>query len=316
MDFSFNNIFHIFLPAMSDTETRIMFLENYSLHELLGLIEEFLIEGKVILSDAAETSSDSDLRKNDVMNGVNKVSSNVASSEQLIAGSIILASLCAATDHVAFTYEASYNILRLCTWDPLMVLTILHIFAYLGGEKFFDLDHFGLMVTVLKSLVKFLEGEISSVVTTVRLPSINQLHPEFCTKVKCPFLEGAESIDAVACLLLEEIKDGWLQGINRVELADSRLMSDSCNARQWSIREVAECANDKNNDAPYCLNKWLISASQPDAALKNINFCHLSDVLSLVELVANKMVLFSSFPFNIFINSLFQAVILKGSPPS
>lgn len=282
---------------MSDAETRILLLENYCLHELLGLIEEFLIEGKVIVNNTvpAETLSDCDLRSNDFMDCVDKVSSDIASGEQLVAGSIILASVCAATDHVGFICEASYDILRLCKWDSSMVLTILHIFAYLGGEKFFDLDNSGLMVTVLKSLVMFLEGGSPSVVTASCLPSINQLHTEFCTNVKCPFLEGAESIDVVACLLLEEIKNCWHQGIKRVDLSDSRFMSDNCNGGQRSNWEAVQCSTDKNNDVTCCLRKCLVSATQPEDALNNVIFCHLSDVLSLVELVANKMVLFSSF---------------------
>ena len=274
---------------MSVAETRILFVENYSLHELLSLIEDFLIEGKVIVNNRvyAETLS-CDLRVNDFLDCVNQVSSDVASSEQLVAASIILASVCAATDYVGFICDASYHILQSCKWDSLMVLTILHIFAYLGGEKFFNIDNFGLMVTVLKSLIMFLEDESPSVASAC-LPSINQLHAELCMNVKCPFSEGAESIDAVVCLLLEEIK--------RINLSDSGLMSDNYDAELWYNQGAVQCAISKNCDVP-CLKKCLISATQPDA-LMNVNFCRLNDVLSLVELVANKMVLFSSFQVNI-----------------
>ncbi|KAK8466937.1 hypothetical protein PHAVU_008G197100 [Phaseolus vulgaris] len=252
--------------VMTDAETRILFVENYSLHELLGLIEDFLIQGKIIVNNRvdAETLS-SDLRATDFVNCVNEISSDAASSEQLVAASIILASVCAATDYVGFICDASYHILRSCKLDSLMVLTILHIFSYLGGEKFFNKDNFGLTVTVLKSIIMFLEnGRLS--VATVCLPSINQLHAELCMNAKCPFLEGAESIDAVACLLLEEIK--------RVDLSESGFME-------------VQCAIDKNYDVP-CSKKCLISATQPDT-LKTVDCCCLSNVLSLVELVANKM---------------------------
>ncbi|KAG5064620.1 hypothetical protein AAZX31_02G265500 [Glycine max] len=265
--------------VMSVAETRVLFVENYSLHELLSLIEDFLIEGKVIVNNRvyAETLS-CDLRVNDFLDCVNQVSSDVASSEQLAAASIILASVCAATDYVGFICDASYHILQSCKWDSLMVLTILHIFAYLGGEKFFNMDNFGLMVTVLKSLVMFLEDESPSVASAC-LPSINQLHAELCMNVKCPFLEGVESIDAVACLLLEEIK--------RINLSDSRLMSDNYDAELWYNQDAIQCTISKNCDVP-CLRKFSIFATQPDA-LRNVNFCRLNDVLSLVELVSNKM---------------------------
>nr|KYP73319.1 hypothetical protein KK1_005939 [Cajanus cajan] len=269
---------HIF-TVMSDAETKFLFEENYPLHELLGLIEDFLIEGKIIIVNSrvdAETSY-CDLRANDYLECVNEVSSDVASTEQLVAASIILASVCAATDYVGFISEVSYHILQLCKWDSLVVLTILHIFAYLGGEKCFSMDNFGLMVTVLKSLIMFLEdGSLS--VATACLPSINELHAELCMNIKCPFFEGAESIDVVACLLLEEIRNIWLQGMKQVDLSDSRFMSESDNYN---------AGQNKSCDVP-CSKKCLISATQPDS-LKNDNLCHLNDVLSLVELVANKM---------------------------
>lgn len=288
----FNN-FSPLWAVMSDAEARILFLENYSLQELLGLIEDFLIVGKIIVNNTvpAENLSDCDLRTNYVLDCANKFSSDVASSEQLVAGSIILASICAATNHVGFICEASYDILRLCKWDSLMVLTILHIFAYLGGEKFFALNNFRLMMTVLKALVMLLEGENLSVATASCLPSIDQLHTGFCTNDKCPFLEGAESIDIVACLLLEEIKSCCLQGLERVDSLDSRFISNIYKAGQWSHAEAVQCAINKNCDVPCCLKKCTISATQP-CVLNNVTFCHLSDVLSLVELVANKMVLF------------------------
>jgi hypothetical protein len=136
----------------------------------------------------------------------------------------------------------------------MLLLTILHIFVYLGGQKFFDVDNVGLVVTVLKSLVMLLEDESLSDVSASCLPSINQPHTEFCTSVSCPFLEGTESINEIACLLLEEIKNCLPQGMKQVDLSDSG------------------CGTNR----PH--------------ALKNAILCHLSDIVSLVELVANKMV--------------------------
>ncbi|XP_019434887.1 PREDICTED: uncharacterized protein LOC109341427 isoform X2 [Lupinus angustifolius] len=276
--------------VMSDPEARILLLENCSLQELLGLIEDFLIEGKVIVNNEvpAETLSDCDLRKNGDLDCATKFSSDVASSEQLVAGSIILASICAATNHFGFLCEASYDILRLCNWNSLVVLTILHIFAYLSGEKFFVLDNFRLMITVLKSLVMFLEGENLSVAPASCLPSIDQLHTEFCVNAKCQFLEGAEPIDIVACLLLEEIESCWLQGIEQGDLSDSRFTTDDHHAGQWSNQEGIQSLISTNCDVSCCLKRCMISATQPHAR-KSSTFCHLGDVLSLVELVANKM---------------------------
>ncbi|PNY04429.1 protein TRANPARENT TESTA 12-like [Trifolium pratense] len=180
------------------------------------------------------------------------------------------------------------DILRFCKLDSVMPLTILHIFVYLSGQKFFDVDNVGLVVTVLKSLVMLLEDESLSDVTAPCLPSINQPHNEFCTSASCPFLEGTESINAIACLLLEEIKNCWPQGMKQVDLSDSGLMPGNDNVGQWSNWEADQCATNKNNVVSGCLKKCLVSDTRPHA-LKNAILCHLSDMLSLVELVANKM---------------------------
>ncbi|CAJ2634200.1 unnamed protein product [Trifolium pratense] len=155
-------------------------------------------------------------------------------------------------------------------------------------KKFFDVDNVGLVVTVLKSLVMLLEDESLSDVTAPCLPSINQPHNEFCTSASCPFLEGTESINAIACLLLEEIKNCWPQGMKQVDLSDSGLMPGNDNVGQWSNWEADQCATNKNNVVSGCLKKCLVSDTRPHA-LKNASLCHLSDILSLVELVANKM---------------------------
>jgi hypothetical protein len=152
------------------------------------------------------------------------------------------------------------------------------------------MDNFGLVATVLKSLVMLLEGESLSDVTAPCLPAINQLHTEFCINDSCQLLEGAESIDAIACLLLEEIKNCWLQGINQIDLLDSGLMPGNDNVRQRSNEEVVQHTTDKNNDVSGCLKRCLVSDTRPHA-LKNVILCHLIDIVSLVELVANEMVL-------------------------
>ncbi|XP_058743054.1 uncharacterized protein LOC131615890 isoform X2 [Vicia villosa] len=154
--------------------------------------------------------------------------------------------------------------------------------------KFFVMDTFGLMVIVLKSLIMSPEGESLSDVTASCLPSTNPRHTEFCTNVSCPFLERDESIDGIANLLLEEINNCWFQGIKQVDLSDSGLMPGNGNVRQWSKGEGDQCATNKNNDVSSCLRNCSVSDTRPHA-LKNAILCRLSDIASLVELVANKM---------------------------
>ena len=270
-----------------DADTRTLLLENFSLQELFCLIGDFLIEGKVVYNNIVltKTSSKSDLRTNNA----ETFSLEVASSEQLVAASIVLASLCAAIDHVGFISEASYNILRSSRWDSLTVLTILHIFANLGGRKFFDLGNFGLTEMVLKSLVMFLEGGNTSLTNASCLPSINQLHTELCSSGTCPFSEGAESIDTVTLLLLEKIKNCELERAEQFDSSNFIFLSDSCNTGKWFNQEVVPCASGLNCDVSCCLKKHMICPAQPDVVI-NFTMCQLSEVLSLLELVANMMV--------------------------
>ncbi|XP_028759401.1 uncharacterized protein LOC114718290 isoform X2 [Neltuma alba] len=265
--------------VFSVATTRLLFSEHVSLRELLFLIEDFLVEGKVMVNDkvSAETLSEQDLRTSLYL--------EAASGEQLVAGSIILASVCAATDHVEFIRESTYNILRFCRWDSVMMLTILHVFAYLGGQKFFCHN---LMFTVLKSLIMRLEGGNLPVFTACCLPSVNQLHTELWMGVKCPFLEGAESIEIVALLLLENIRNCLLQEVRLDDSANSGSLSDKYNTAQWFNQEAAQSVIDLQCDAACCLRKCMVSATQP-LVLNNASICHLSDVLSLVELVASRM---------------------------
>ncbi|KAI5428939.1 hypothetical protein KIW84_033794 [Lathyrus oleraceus] len=242
------------------------FVRKNLLLELLHFIEDFLIKGRVILKDIVptETSSDIDFINDSFLDGVDTSCSKEATDEQLVAAGIILASICAATDYIGFLYEASYNILRLCRYGSFMALTILHIFANLGGKKYFDSCSFGLTVTVLKSLVMFLEGGSISVTPASCLPSINQLRIDLCTNNKCPFSEGAESIDVVTFLLLEKIKKHLFQQ-GQFDSSSFRSLLDNHNNGQWSSQDVV----------PY--------------VHIDVTLCQLSDILSLLELVASKM---------------------------
>ncbi|CAK8531434.1 unnamed protein product [Lathyrus sativus] len=274
--------------VLADADTRIWLLEKNSLLELLRLIEDFLIEGKVILKDVVptETPSDSDLRNDSFLDGVD-ICSKEATDEQLVAAGIILASICAATDYIGFLSEASYNILRLCRYGSYMVLTILHIFANLGGKKYFDSCSFGLTVTVLKSVVMFLEGGSISVTPASCLPSINQLRIDLCTNNKCPFSEGAESIDVVTFLLLEKIKKHLFQQ-GQFDSSSFRSLLDNHNNGQWSSQDVVPCTNSINCDASCCLKNHVACRTQPDVHI-DVTLCQLSDILSLLELIASKM---------------------------
>lgn len=281
---------------MSDVEICSTFAELFCLDELLSLIEDFLIDGSVmVFEDCSSGSSiEYDSGVHMLLDGSNiKLSSLPASVEQLVAGCIILASICAAIDHVGFICEASYNILRTGRFNKSLVLTILHVFAHLGGEKFFSLSNYSLMMTVLKSLVRFLEATSSSGAASCT-PSTNDAHTEFSSCVKCPFLKDYIPVDTVTLSLLETIKSYALSGtmckdaIEPVHSLNSTVMLDKYKTEQSSSNERNFHAVEINIDES-CLNKLTESANQSDA-ITCMTLYDFNDLLSLVELVACCMV--------------------------
>ena len=120
--------------VISDAEPRSVVAE-LCLDELLSVIEDFLIEGRVMLYTnlSSETSVECDSRMHVIIDGLDIIFSHeAASADLLVAGSIILGSICAATDRPGFMCEAVYNILRMHKYDTSVVLVLLHVFAYVG----------------------------------------------------------------------------------------------------------------------------------------------------------------------------------------
>ncbi|KAF5444885.1 hypothetical protein F2P56_033977 [Juglans regia] len=283
--------------VMSDVETRSMLADFDFLDELLSLIEEFLIDGRVLVytNISCETFIECDTRINFLLDGVTiSFSYEVPSADQLVAGSIILASMCAAIDQIGFICEASYNIFRRHACDSSLVLSILHVFAYLCGQKLFSATKYGLMVTVFKSIVMLLEGVNFSDPAASHSLSVSEdqflFHP--CTK--CPFSKDAVSIDTVTSLLLKFIwNNAGLETTNydvikSLDLLNSEVLYNSFKSEVSSSHEGFYCAADVNFDTSCCLEKYEMPTTQSHS-IASMRLCHLTDVLSLVELVACNM---------------------------
>ena len=134
-------IFSCFFAVMSDGEIRSLFAKLGCLDELLCHIESFLVDGcfKVLRDISFGLSTGYDSSDNIHIDGSNvTLSSTPVSTEHLVAGSIILASICSALDHIGFICETTYSILRARRLSNPLMLSIIHIFAYLGGDKFFS----------------------------------------------------------------------------------------------------------------------------------------------------------------------------------
>ncbi|KAJ6376772.1 hypothetical protein OIU76_025846 [Salix suchowensis] len=279
---------------VSDVEARNLFAEVCCLDELLDLIEEFLLDGKLMIyADLSfESLNGCDSMVDILLDGVNiKFASKSASADLLVAGSIVLGSICTAVDCIGFLCQASYNLLLMRKCDTVSVLTILHIFAYLAGEKFFSLREHNLTVTVLKSIIMFLEGgdsPVASAASSLTMYKGVMFHP--CAK--CPFSRDALSIDSVISVLLEKLQNCGVSGImdhlmKSPSFSNSNLLCCKDTAKRSLNQEEVHSALDMNCDTPCSIKKCVMPVGSN--SIMNETLCGLSDLLSLVELLACNM---------------------------
>lgn len=279
--------------VMSDGDGRSIFAELGCLDESLSLIEDFLINGRVLVCKDASSEARVECHSmvNILCDGIH-ISSRPASADELVAGSIVLASICAAFDHIGFISEMSYSILQISRSNHSLVLTILHAFAYIGGEKFFNFCNFNL-VTVMRSIVTYLEKVSISNSSGSCIPSASNSQTVFCTRVKCPFSEDAVSVDTATSFLLERLQIGALSGATYQDAMESGSSnSNSCILfKKYKAERIANpdnCGLGVHGDLSCCLNKFAVPSIQSDSST-NFTLCDLSDLLSLVELVAINM---------------------------
>lgn len=195
---------HIY-AELSHEDTRRIFVESCNLYDVLSLMEDFLLHGKLMVH---AVSSDSKLASN---SGINLIwdgrsislCKQPAPTQLLLTGGILFASVGAAVDHIGFVCEASCNILRTLRSDA---LNILHIFAYLCGSKYITLNEYGLAMTVVKSLVMLIHNNRSAPNPHSCVASTVQSLSKICSGSYCPFSEGAATMDAVASSLLDSLK--------------------------------------------------------------------------------------------------------------
>ncbi|XP_057952401.1 uncharacterized protein LOC131146676 isoform X2 [Malania oleifera] len=252
--------------VMSDVETRRIFADLCDLDELFSLIEEFLVNGKVLVynDESAESLLECDSRIDIFLDGVNiNLSEETAVTCQLVGGSIILASICVALDQIGFICEASYNIFRMHRFDSSLSLTILHVFAHLCGEQYLTLHNYSLTMAVVKSMVIYLEREKPP--GAACLPSPSEALTEFPPCARCPFSEGAVSVDIVISLLLEKLQSCALSGTMHQHMLETiDLLNSSIPSNHTKDQQSSESAFD-------------------------MTLYQFSDIISLVELIAYKM---------------------------
>lgn len=297
LQFSYADKLHSYGAVMSNVEMRNLFAKLCHLDELLSLIEEFLMDKKVLVyNNVSSASLTWDSRISILMDGVDRIMSfETASTHQLVAGSIILASICAATDHIGFICEASYDIFRVNRSDFSLLLTILHVFAHVCGEKYFTLSNYCLIMTVVKSLVTLSERQKLSGKSTSFLSSQSEVQNGFPPCIECPFSQNAASVDIVISLLLDKLQVYAIPDTADQELIksdkplDSGFLSSTDKVEKDCDLQEVLCVHSMKCDMPCSLNNFEMPSSVSGSDFSQ-TLCHFIDILSLVELVTSSMV--------------------------
>ncbi|CAH8343472.1 unnamed protein product [Eruca vesicaria subsp. sativa] len=185
--------------AMADTEAGGILSEF--LEELLSLLQDLLSEQRVLYSAKSSETTESDLSIHVTLIEENvALVSRIALFDHLVAGSAIFAAICIAVNRIEFIREASFEILHKHSHQKTSVpLTILHVFAHIAGEKTMSSSDSDVSIAVLKSILMFLEEKhFGSVEGNAKL------HPG---KNKCPFSDRSSSLEDMASMLMEIVKE-------------------------------------------------------------------------------------------------------------
>lgn len=264
--------------VMSKAETRQLFMELCQVDGLLCLIEDFLVHGKIIFCNSIPSKSSISADRTVEMN-LNNVdgllSSRTASRDLLVAGSIVFASICVADNKIGFSCEASYKICHTNGSNPLLVLSILHVFAYLCGSEYLTSSRYSLLMTVLKSVVMLLEQSNLSVGSQCPL-LMGEVGAVVPPCARCPFSIGATSVDDVISQLLERIQKIALCG--RLQPVTCEPINSGNTLDNFSAQlDVFEILPEKGNNGVPPIETQIRSAE---------DLFDLSELLSLVELIA------------------------------
>ncbi|KAL8477478.1 hypothetical protein ACS0TY_029682 [Phlomoides rotata] len=253
--------------VFSDPVFRRIFMESCDLVELLAVIEDFLLQRKVLVS--GEVSANSDIlsisKLNLIINGNEEMLSDVvASAHLLVVGASLLALLCSAIDHIDFVCEVSCNIIRMQKFEPSVMLAVLHSFAHICGSRYLAHKQYALTMTVVKSLVIFLEKQTLGTNSTSEVENPSKIW--LCTN--CLFLEGAVPMEDVAVLLLENLQ--------------KQCCSESCSQDSLALIAPRVRSQDGTEEGSGSRESVPLSSTSDE-------ICDFIYILSLVEVLASFM---------------------------
>lgn len=219
-------------------ETRSLFAEICHINDLLGICEDFLLCRRILLHRDTISGSLHDSGSSfEILHDGEKfvLSPHVASVDMVMAASIVLASVCAATGHFGYLREVSFNILCMCKTEDEMVLRILHMFVRVSGQEYLSSNNYGFM-EVVKSVITYVEHTFPNI-AAMDDQSKNDTKPCFVRCVSCPFSQGALSLDHVSAMLIRELQSYCLQP-NAPQEAAGQVRLSTRKTLCWNLGDI------------------------------------------------------------------------------
>ncbi|CAL9153873.1 uncharacterized protein LOC135587180 [Musa acuminata AAA Group] len=272
--------------VISDATACQYFSEICQLDILLHLIDDFLITRRIMVCNGMEseqTCSSPLSSKSYQLNGQN-VTEAAAKTYQLIAASILSASICAVFDQIGFLLEVSYKVLCLCKHDTSCNLLMLHIFAFAIGEKFFTMEKFNFHVSAIKSVVSLLESGHHSLLSFCSASDVDIC---FSPCKQCPFSKDAVCTEKNVSMLMDILQDSFA-GSSSVgySFTSSLYPLSESNPR---VKEGICCSREPDSLGGQCEASCVLF-KYGDHAVDFLNYtskralCYFVDIVSVVEL--------------------------------
>ncbi|KAL9249910.1 hypothetical protein AKJ16_DCAP11231 [Drosera capensis] len=272
--------------VLSTVDWRKLFDRLCDLSELVSLVEHFVKCKRVYFLGDVGTELHHAWSSN-FDGGRTVLTVEASSPAQMVTAGVVLASICMALNQMHYLFEISFNILHMSNKDPHLVLSFLHVFARVCGEKYLSTSRYGVLMGVVKTIVMLIESGSDDVIC----PD-GSTRPCFSPCDGCPFSESSASASDMLSLLLREL-DSEIQAheLHKNLKASASLLGDvllcDVNEVDCEIKHGAVSPLPVEDGGSLCSFRY--GSILPGFELVN-RFCSCTDALSLLELVSSIMV--------------------------
>ncbi|KAL2921527.1 Keratin type II cytoskeletal 7, partial [Bienertia sinuspersici] len=212
-------------------DARVLCSKICDLHDLLTLSEDLLLNRKILSNnDMTCELLESCGSSIEIMHDgeVIVLWPKMASTTLVVAGAIVLASICKTVGHFGFVSEVSLKVLQMGRTEYSLVLAIVHAFADVCGEDYIANSNYSLVMKVVKSVVTFMEGSLAKNANKDFQSGDDSTQHQFTRCVRCTFSEGSVSIDEVSSEILAQLQRHTVSQIPEVLAHISNWEALSC----------------------------------------------------------------------------------------